>query len=308
MNVSRILRAVLLGLCLTAGVRAAFASDDDTLERAKSLYVSADYDEALAVLDRLDSTAAGEDATSIAQYRVFCLLALNRRAEARESIDRILHDRPLYMPTDNEASPRIQSIFQDVRREVLPKIVLERYTSAKQAFERKDPGAAKQFDDVLALLNDPDLGSASTLKDLREVASAFRDLARATAAVPPVVDAPKPGATGAPAPAAAEVAPDVIYTAADADVVPPASQSQRVPPWYPSSRMAAAQEYKGALRLLIDRSGAVVSATMPAGTNPEYDSALLRAAREWKFQPAQKQGKPVQYLKVIEIRLQPTKR
>jgi TonB family protein len=72
--------------------------------------------------------------------------------------------------------------------------------------------------------------------------------------------------------------------------------------------MAAAQEYRGALRLLIDRSGAVVSATMPAGTNPEYDSALLRAAREWKFQPAQKQGKPVQYLKVIEIRLQPTKR
>ena len=127
MNVSRILRAVLLGLCLAAGVRAVFASDDDTLERAKSLYVSADYDEALAVLDRLDSTAAGDDATSIAQYRVFCLLALNRRAEARESIDRILHERPLYMPTDNEASPRIQGIFQDVRREVLPKIVLERY-------------------------------------------------------------------------------------------------------------------------------------------------------------------------------------
>jgi TonB family protein len=56
---------------------------------------------------------------------------------------------------------------------------------------------------------------------------------------------------------------------------------------------------------VIDRSGAVESATMAMGTRPAYDQALVRAAREWKFQPAQRLGRPVRYLKVIEIHLAP---
>jgi outer membrane biosynthesis protein TonB len=36
-----------------------------------------------------------------------------------------------------------------------------------------------------------------------------------------------------------------------------------------------------------------------------YDQALLRAARDWKFQPARRQGQPVRYLKVVEIHLAP---
>jgi hypothetical protein len=42
---------------------------------------------------------------------------------------------------------------------------------------------------------------------------------------------------------------------------------------------------------------------MPTGTRPAYDQALVRAARDWKFQPALKQGRPVSYLKIIEIHL-----
>ena len=98
---------------------------------------------------------------------------------------------------------------------------------------------------------------------------------------------------------------DVIYTAADADVTPPVAQTQKMPMWRPSPQEAV-QEFKGALRLLIDESGAVVSATMPATTRAAYDSLLLRAAREWKFLPAQRQGVPVRYLKLIEIQLKPT--
>jgi hypothetical protein len=45
---------------------------------------------------------------------------------------------------------------------------------------------------------------------------------------------------------------------------------------------------------------------MAVATRPAYDQALIRAAREWKFQPAQKQGRPVRYLKVIEIHLAPS--
>jgi len=299
MNITSTNRALVLLLLagLIAGGHTASAADD-TLARAKGLYASAAYDEALALLDRLQSAAPAEDPTSVAEYRVFCLLALDRRDEARQNIDRILHDNPLYLPSPDQASPRIQSVFRDLRRQSLPKIVMERYAAAKAAFERKDSHAAQQFDDVLALLNDPDLQEAYALSDLRAVASAFRDLTKALAA-----SAPSPVAdTPIIQPTAIVPAPDVIYTAADADVVPPVAQSQRLPPWRPASNEAA-REFTGALRLLIDQSGAVVSATMSASARPAYDQLLLRAAREWKFAPARKQGTPVRYLKLIEIRL-----
>jgi tetratricopeptide (TPR) repeat protein len=298
MNFTRTsLAAVVLVAGMFGRVPVVASSSDDNLVRAKSLYAAAAYDEALAVLDQLQSAAPAEDSTSIAEYRVFCLLALDRGDEARKNIDGILHNNPRYLPSADQASPRIQGIFRDVRRESLPKIVVERYTSAKAAFERKDPGAAQQFDDVLALLDDHDLDQTSTLKDLRAVASAFRDLAKAVTAadLKPVEQPAFP-----PQPAR-----DIIYTAADTDVTPPVAQTQKMPMWRPSPQEAV-QEFKGALRLLIDESGAVVSATMPATTRAAYDSLLLRAAREWKFLPAQRQGVPVRYLKLIEIQLKPT--
>ena len=89
-----------------------------------------------------------------------------------------------------------------------------------------------------------------------------------------------------------------------ARITPPLSVLQRIPQWRPTSQEAS-QDYKGVLRLIIDRSGAVESVSMPTGTRPAYDQTLMRAARDWKFQPAQRQGRPVKYLKVIEIHLAP---
>jgi len=305
MSVKKIARAVLFCLGVTAGVHTAIASDD-TLEHAKSLYASAAYDEALVVLDKLEEASPPEDPTSIAQYRVFCLLALERRDEARKGIDRMLRDRPLYVPPETEASPRILSVFREVRRQTLPKIALERYGFAKAAFDRKDSSAAQQFDDLVTLLNDPDLKDAPALSDLKEVASAFRDLAKSLTAAVPQLPAPGREPASAPQPAAPAVdVPDIIYTAADPDVTPPVAKSQPMPPWRPTAREAT-QEYRGALRLLIDQSGAVLSVSMPAGTRPAYDSQLMKAARNWTFMPAQKQGRPVRYLKVVQIQLKPT--
>jgi len=301
MGIKQISCSVVLLLAAFAGI---VSADDESLDRAKSLYASAAYDEALAVLDRLSGTPAIDDPMSIAAYRVYCLLALDRQDEARALIDRILHQSPLFAPSPNEASPHIQTIFRDVRRSVLPKIVRERYTDAKAAFDRKDPQTARQFDDLLTLLDDPDLRDWQAATDLRAVASAFRDLAKAVAA------APAPALAAAPAvkttqfqPGPPLEPPDVTYTVADTDVVPPVALSQKAPQWRPASSLEASQEYRGVLRLLIDRSGSVVSATMPSGTRPAYDQTLMRAARDWKFQPAQKQGRPVSYLKIIEIHL-----
>ncbi len=291
--------------CCAAGAIAT-AAGDDTLARAKGLYASAEYDEALAVLDRLQSEKPTDDPTAIAEYRVFCLLALDRRDEARKNIDQILHTNPHYVPSADQASPRIQSVFREVRRESLPKIVMERYAAAKAAFERKDPRASQQFDELLSLLDDPDLQRASALADLREVASAFRDLTKAMVAPPPAAPAAQDARPAVEPPPPLPPRPaDIIYTAADPDVTQPVAQSQRLPPWRPGPQEAV-QEFRGALRLLIDQSGAVVSATMPSSARPTYDQLLLRAARDWKFTPARKDGVPVRYLKVIEIRLKPT--
>ena len=286
------------------------AAATDTLAEAKVLYASAAYDEALALLDRLQSAAPAGETTTIAEYRVYCLLALDRRDEARKDIEGILHDNPQYLPSDDQASPRIQSVFREVRRQSLPKIVMERYAIAKASFERKDPVAGSQFDSVLSLLDDPDVQATPALSDLRTVVTAFRDLTVAIAtAQTPAPPAGRPLDTGAstpPTPADPRPADSpVIYTSADPDVTPPVARTQRIPPWMPTTRAVAAQDFHGTLELLIDETGAVVSSTMRASAHPTYNQLLLRATREWTFTPARRQGVPVRYLKIVDIHLKP---
>jgi tetratricopeptide (TPR) repeat protein len=293
------LACVLAGwMGVARGVTAA-----DTLAQAKELYASAAYDEALAVLDRLQRAAPGSETASIAEYRVFCLLALDRRDEAQKDIEDLLHTNPMYMPSTDQASPRIQGVFRDVRRQSLPKIVMERYAVAKASFEHKDPKAGPQFDDVLALLDDPDVQATPALNDLKTVVTAFRDLTKAMAATP--AQAPAPAQSFAPPVTGPEPSESLrIYTSADEGVAAPVAQSQRIPPWIPD-RAIAAQDFRGTLELLIDETGAVVSATMRASAHPTYNRLLIRAARDWKFMPARHDGKPVRYLKIVEIHLKP---
>jgi TonB family protein len=303
MGLKQISCSVILLLAAFAGI---VSASGEGLDRARSLYASAAYDEALTVLDQLSGTAAPDDPTSIAAYRVYCLLALDRQEEARALIDRLLHQSPFFVPSADEAPPKIQAIFRDVRRATLPKIARERYADAKAAFERKDPLTARQFDDLLTLLDDPDLREWSAASDLRAVASAFRDLTKAVAVAVATPVSPAPEARPAEFRSQPMLPPrDIIFSSEDQDVTPPVSLSQRTPQWRPSSQEAA-QDYRGVLRLVIDKSGTVESATMLTGTRPAYDQLLVRAAREWKFEPAQKQGRPVRYLRIVEIHLAPT--
>jgi len=201
------------------------AAEDEALARAKDLYLSASYDEALTILDTLP-TGSSADGLQVAEYRVFCLLALNRRAEAQQAIEALVRINRLYKPSEAEASPRIRSVFLEVRQRVLSSIVQSAYLDAKAAFDRKDPRAAALFEHVLDLLTDPDI--AASMSDLRTVAMGFRDLSWAAAGTspsrasgeggaPPAAPLPSPpsssptpasqpqgggtGATGGPAPA-----------------------------------------------------------------------------------------------------------
>ena len=287
----------------------------DPLARAKDLYLSAAYDEALAVLEQLKAQPSPAATTEVEQYRVFCLLALERSDEARKAIEDIVTADPFYHPSEAQTSPRIRAVFQDTRKALLPGLVQRRYADAKASFEKKDPKALTQFDQVLALLDDPDLKSASQFADLRTVVTGFRDLSRAMAngLPPPVaanpVDPPAPpqrtGAANAQTAAAVETAtdrpPDV-----SPGFTPPVVISQPIPRWAPPSSVDRRSSFKGLIEVTIDENGNVTSAILQQSVHPLYDERLLAMARTWKYKPAVRNGVPMPSVKVVEIRLQPT--
>jgi hypothetical protein len=178
------------------------ASAQETLAQAKTLYAAASYEEALAMLDKLKAPTV-QDATAIAEYRIFCLLALGRSEDANRTIETVLRTNPFYVPSEAQVPPRIQTVIKSARQKLLPGIVLALYADARAAYERKDLGAAEQFDRVLALLDDPDVRGVASLADLRTVAVGFRDLAKAAAAPPPAPPPPVVASPPPPAPAAA---------------------------------------------------------------------------------------------------------
>lgn len=205
----------LLLLVLLAGGAAA----QDEMSRAKELYASASYEEALSLLDGLGTGDPEKLPLEAQQFRAFCLLALQRTDEAKRAIEGIYSTDPMFRLDETQASPRVQATFRDIRRAVLPAVVQRRYADAKAAYDRKDPTAAEQFDRVLALLDDPDM-EGQAMPDFRTIVGAFRDLSRATAAA-----APTPPPAPVPAPSAMPAAPPVTTGGASASGarVPPAA-------------------------------------------------------------------------------------
>jgi hypothetical protein len=267
----------------------------DVVGTARDLYASARYDEALAVLN--DSSTAVTDRKSIEQYRSLCLLALGRGSEAESAIAAVVTADPSYIPNETDASPRVRSAFSDVRRRLLPEIANKRYSEARASFDRKDHGAAvQQFKQVIALLDDPDMGGR--LADLRTLSNGFLDLSVAALTPPPAASKPV-SSTPPPAPEVPQSEPNRIYTMADKDVTPPVIVRQAMPRLTPSMKSQAKE--RGIIEVVIDEQGRVTFAAVRASVHPMFDTELISNAREWKYQPATFMGRAVKYRKMIQI-------
>ena len=319
MTLRRSSARVAIGLIAALALSAVPAGAQDGLARAKNLYQSANYDEALSVLDQLrdqlKDQAASDSAPGalpdIAAYRVFCLLALGRADEAHQGIGAILREDPRYRPSETETSPRIRAVFEDDRRRLLPQIFQERYERAKASFERKEfQPAADQFKALMLLLEDPVLAGEESRSDLRMVISGFSDLAQAAvgsqapirAAATPAAPAP-PAVQSAAPPAPAPAAVAHIYNASDTDVVPPIAISKKPMTWTPPATGVFRGDLGGFLELIIDERGNVASAKLQKPVYPGFDVNVVQAAREWKYQPALRQGVPVAYRILAEVKL-----
>jgi TonB family protein len=305
MTVSRTphLLAIILASWLAS---AAGIAGQETFSRAKDLYILAAYDEALVLLDRLHQSAPADEATEIAGYQVFCLLALGRTNDAQKAIEELVKTNPLYRPSEAIASPRTRAVFDDVRKGLLPGIAQDTYDKAKAAYDRNEPQVAvTEFDRVLALLDEPELSAQPRTADLRRLAVGFRDLSKAAAATAATAKPASP-APATPPPPAAPAAPPT-YTADDVNVVPPVALSRKTPPWHPRSQLDARRSFRGVLEVLVDEKGNVLSAVLGKSIHPDYDAPLVEMARTWKFRPATRDGVPVRYRSTLEIRLDPSR-
>jgi TonB family protein len=309
----------LLATILVLALSTAAAASDEALARAKDLYRSAAYDEALAALDRV--AAESDDATKAEanEYRLFCLIALDRKADARVVIESMVNADPFYQLSTDQASPRVRAMFKDIRQSLLPTLVQREYNTAKTAFDKQDGDATEQFDRVLKLLEDPLITPTPALTDLRMVASGFRDLSRARAPkvefagatapvvaqmqAAPVTPAPAPANAATPAPAPTRSGPPV-YREGDADVVAPVTINQDLPQWVmPQGTRPGAWQPEAVVEVTISESGDVTNVVLRKQFHPSYDQQLVKAAMNWKYEPARRAGVAVRYVKLVAVRL-----
>jgi TonB family protein len=190
--------------------------------------------------------------------------------------------------------------------------------------------AAAEFERVIKLLDEMGMTGDQGVADLRTLAGGFRDLAKAAAAPPPlpppapapappppapaVVVAPPPPLVPAPAPTAAAKAETPparptapaeprVYSPADTGVTKPIAISRPLPPWRITNAVDRVSTFAGAIELLVDEKGKVLSARIVDSIRSDYDPQLLKAAANWTFQPARRDGLAVRYRYTMEIQL-----
>lgn len=311
-----------LVLILAASCLSQSQPSQDALAAAQALYADARYDEALKAFDALKAagTSASRTAVVIEQGRAYCLLALDRKADADEAIETIVRLDPSFKPAEEDTPPKIRAAFTEVRRRALAGVLLQRYQDAKTAYDRKAyKDAAAGFGQVLALLDDADLViEAGPRNDMRLVASAFLDLANAAGSASP---SPQPAGAGAqpaaatdrtatqgsqPAPShGADAPPDQaaaagpLYDASATEVTPPVAQRTdvRIPDelrrGLPTSDVIA--------EVVVSAKGTVESVTVRQSTNSVLSALVSRAAKDWRYRPATKAGVPVRYRMMVKL-------
>jgi TonB family protein len=269
----------------------------DSLQAAKNLYASAAYEDALAVLGRL---RAVDPAPEVEQFRVFCLIALGKTADAEKAIQTVIAANPLFVPDSAEVPPRILEVFNRTRRQLMPDLARSMYTDAKGAYERKDRDAAVAgFERLVRMIDSTELaGRDGSLTELRLLASGFLDLSRALRS--------KDTET-VPAAASAALASRVLPAPAPkpTEIVPAIAVKQTMPPWTPGDGVSRQSTFVGEIRVHISALGRVDGAEIVRSVHPVYDRLLLNAAKSWEYQPATRNGAATASEQVIQVQLKP---
>ncbi len=293
----RVFGACIVALLTTGLVRA--QSPDPALQQAKTLYESASFEEALVALGRVDASRALDP--DVLLYRALCLLALGRAQESSDTTRALVSASPTFSPDISGLPPRFQTLWTETRKTALPQLARELFAGARTRYQNKQfTPALEEFRRVISLTNDPLWKDSADAIDLRTLASGFADLSSESMPkpepprpAPPVTVAPEPVASPAPAPVPAVLVPAIPIR-------------QTLPRWSPPDRTLARLSFSGAIRVSIDATGRVTDAMIVRPTHISYDTLLLRAAREWTYRPATRNGDPVASERIVDVRLSGT--
>jgi TonB family protein len=281
------------GMIMFVALRGAYAQSGDPLDNARALYVSASYEDALAELSKVPP---GAPAGRVEQYRAFCLIALGRAEEASTAVAKAVSADPLLVPSLSDASPRMRALFAETRRKMLPDIAREAYAHGKAAYAAKDLSAAALAFQRVIDLEDALSSGEDDRSDLRLLAQEFLELSvrvstPASPAVPPTAG---PTTSLAEVPASPETAGPLAVGRGVAAI------RETMPVW---TRPTPGFTLMGQLHITIDERGDVTSATITHPSDPDYDRDLVVAAKQWKYEPAVRDGRALPSEKTITFTL-----
>ena len=291
------------------------------LASAKVLYAAASYEEALTQLSDADPA---DDVEQIEVYRALCQIALGRDGDAAKSLERLLDHNPFHSLSEAEVSPRLVTMFREVKTRRLPAAARDLYMRARTKYDEKSFGvAADLLRELLAGIAKEDLENQAGLADLKLLAEGFLRLTEieivryGALTPPPPTPAPaaaNPSTSSPPAvdtiistfggvPLGATPAP-VIYSSDDRYVIAPVEVARKMPNWNPPPTVRPGV-YQGLLEVVIDERGFVQDARILISVAPSYDPLVLAATKNWRFRPGTLNGEPVKYRRRYEIILHP---
>ena len=263
---------------------AAGAAAQEPLSKAKALYDAAAYEDALTILTPVEVPEAQ-------QYKALCLLALGRSQDAAGAVERLVTDQPTFEPSAADVPPRFVALVTDAKRKLLPTLARRTFNEARDQYRNgSKEEALRRFDLVLTLTSDASFNQSADAEDLRTLASGFIELAKASAPAPPPTPAP-----------AAPKAPERTRAPEPPEIVQPVVVKQFIPPVPPEVGGQGGPVIS--VRVTIGVNGRVTEATVQQSAHPLYDRLVLQASRDWIYQPAMLNGRPVTSEKVITVQL-----
>lgn len=172
----------VVGLAFVLTADPAAAQDDHAV---KTLYEAARYQEALAEIDRVDtSSRQPSERARLLRYRALCLVGVNRPADADAALEEMIRQAPLAAVDDPGVSPAMQQRIARMRARILPVLAQAAFARGREEFDRRAFARAIEEFTVSIALADAS-GDAQTLIEWRTLAVGFRDLASAMLAAQP---------------------------------------------------------------------------------------------------------------------------